>query len=143
MPHFSLPISADGLIVQSVFGLNGPATAARAHAGQPIPRPIVARALLDCGADATAIAPHVFRSLGVAPTSPGMSQTSSGMVRVKLYQISLSIVGPGSLALTVPDLLVSELTVPLPNLDALIGMDVLRQCLFVMDGPGQQFILGF
>ena len=143
MPHFSMPISADGLIVQAVFGLHGPAVAALKHAGQPIPHPVAARAILDCGADATAVAPHVFQSLGAVPTSPGMSQTSSGMVRVKLYRISLSIAGPVGLAFTLTDLLASELTAPLPNLDALIGMDVLRQCLFVMDGPGQQFILGF
>ena len=46
-------------------------------------------------------------------------------------------------AIALPDLLVSELTVALPNIDALLGMDVLRQCLLVLDGPGQQFILGF
>jgi hypothetical protein len=31
----------------------------------------------------------------------------------------------------------------LKNLEALIGMNVLRECLLLLDGPGQHFILGF
>jgi hypothetical protein len=33
--------------------------------------------------------------------------------------------------------------VALPNVDVLIGMDVLADCLLVLDGPGKQFILAF
>ena len=82
--------------------------------------------MLDNGTDATAIAPHVFQTLGLKSGVSGRSQTAAGQV-----------------TLVLPDLLVSELTATLPNIDALIGMDVLRQCLLVLDGPGQQFILGF
>ena len=37
----------------------------------------------------------------------------------------------------------TELVVPLPNLDVLIGLDVIRQCLWVIDGPGGTFSVTF
>jgi hypothetical protein len=40
-------------------------------------------------------------------------------------------------------LIVAELTQALPNIDALIGRDILNDCLFILDGPGQQFTLAF
>lgn len=146
MPHVSLPLSADGLIVEAVFGLNGPDTAMRVQAGQSVPPPIVVRALLDSGTDTTAIASRVVQQLGAAHVIDATSNTASGTVTVNLYRVSLTIAGLAGRSgpvLVIPDLLVSELTAPLPNIEALIGMDVLRQCLLVMDGPGQQCILAF
>jgi hypothetical protein len=146
MPHFAFPLSADGLIVQAVFGLNGPDTAALVQTGRPIPRPVQVRSMLDNGTDATAVAPHVFQKLGLKSGLSGMSHTAAGQVAVNLYRVSLTINGPAGIAgpvLVLPDLLVSELTASLPNIEALIGMDVLRQCLLILDGPGKQFILGF
>ena len=146
MPHVTIPLGADGMIVEAVFGLQGSQTAALLQAQQPIPRPQHIRSLIDCGTDTTAIASKVFQQLGLGPVARGSSQTAAGAVPVNLYRVSLTIAGPAGRAgpvLAIPDLLVSELTVPLANLDALIGMDVLRQCLLVLDGPGQQFIFGF
>jgi hypothetical protein len=146
MPHFSFPLSPDGLIVQAVFGLNGRDTATLVRTGQPIPRPVQVRALLDNGTDATAIAPHVFQRLGLTSRVSGSTQTAAGPVQVNVYRVSLTIAGPAGITgpvLALPELLASELAAALPNIDALIGMDVLRQCLLVLDGPGQQFLLGF
>jgi hypothetical protein len=44
--------------------------------------------------------------------------------------------------LTMPSLLVMELP-PGPSCDVLIGMDVLRQCKLIVDGPGGCFTLEF
>jgi hypothetical protein len=41
-----------------------------------------------------------------------------------------------------PYLMVTELGTSLPNLEALIGRDILRECLFQQDGPGDDFLLG-
>src|SRR6516162_5374383 len=146
MPHFTFSLSSDGMVVDAMFGLDGTKTTALVQAGQAVPRPVQARALLDNGCDRTAIAPHIAQKLGLQMLVPAVSQTASGKVPVKVYRASLSIFGPGGSAgpaLVFSDLLVSELTTPLPNLDALIGMDVLRGCLLILNGPGQQFILGF
>jgi hypothetical protein len=45
--------------------------------------------------------------------------------------------------LTVRDLLVSELTTTLPNIDMLIGMDILLDCKLLLDGPARRFVLEF
>ena len=42
-----------------------------------------------------------------------------------------------------PTLLVSELANPLPNVDVLIGMDILSECVTLIDGPARQFTLSF
>ncbi|HKI36345.1 MAG TPA: aspartyl protease family protein [Gemmataceae bacterium] len=146
MPHFTFPLSPDGPAVPGLVGLNDQATAALVQAGQPIPRPVSVRALLDSAADLTAIAGPVARQLGLVRVKQVGTQTAGGSVQVNLYRISLSVYGPTGVAgslLVWPNLLVTELAVPLPNIDVLIGLDVLRQCLFVLNGPGDQFILGY
>jgi hypothetical protein len=39
-------------------------------------------------------------------------------------------------------LLVMELTRPLPNVEVLIGLDILLGCLFLIEGPARRFSLG-
>ena len=146
MPHLTFPLSSDGMIVEAVFGLHGPKTAELVQAGQPVPSPIQVRALLDNGSDTTAIASSIVQKLGLEVMIPASSQTASGKVEVNLYRVSLSISGPAGgvgPVLVISDLVVSELTALLPNIDALIGMDVFRECLLILNGPAQQFILGF
>jgi len=38
---------------------------------------------------------------------------------------------------------VTELAVALPNVEILVGLDLLRQILLILDGPGQRFSLAF
>jgi hypothetical protein len=145
MPHFTFPLSPDGPAVQGLVGLNDQATASLVQAGQPIPRPISIRALLDTASDMTAIAGRLVQQLGVIPVRQAQTHTAGGPVQVSVYRVSVSIYGPSGAAgslLVWSNLLVMDLAVPLPNVDVLIGLDVLRQCLFVLNGPGDQFILG-
>jgi hypothetical protein len=146
MPQLHFPIPADGLIVSAVIGLNQADTLALLHAGQPIPRPVVVPAVIDTGCSVTAIAPHAFTRLGLAPLIAGSSQTAAGRVAVNLYLVSLSIIDPNGapgVALTLPDLLVSELTTALVDVDMLIGMDVLLTCKLLLDGPARRFALEY
>jgi hypothetical protein len=53
------------------------------------------------------------------------------------------LIGPPGVALTVPDLLVSELTTHLVDMEALIGLDVLLTCKLLLDGPARRFALEF
>src|SRR5438093_852397 len=72
--------------------------------------------------------------------------TASGSVNVRLFEVSLTISGPKGAAgpmFVRPTLVVTELAVLLANLDGLIGRDILAECLFLLDGPGAQFLLGF
>lgn len=145
MPHFNFLLNPDGMVLQVLIGLNGPDRSDRAQAGKPIPSPVRSRALIDPGSDRTAAAPHVFQQLGLAPFIYGTSQTAGGSFQVNLYRVDLIVPNPDGKAaptMTAPDLLVSELAVALP-FDVLIGMDVLRECLLMLDGPGKVFLLGF
>jgi hypothetical protein len=145
MPHLTFPLHTDGMVVQAEIGLIESDAAALVQAGRPIPRPVKVRALVDTGADRTSVATHVIQHLALAPFIYGILQTAGGSLKVNLYRVALSVSSLTSSAaptLSLPDLLVSELTVSLP-FDVLIGLDVLRECLLVLDGSGQQFILSF
>jgi hypothetical protein len=145
MPYFTFPLSADGPVVQGLIGLNGFRTDLLVRAGQPVPRPVSVRALLDTGCDMTAIAPAVFQSLGLTPLYGTRTQTAGGSVNVNLYIVSLSVLSPSGSAglfLVRPNLVVTELTAPLQNIDVLIGTDILNDCLFILNGRAGQFILG-
>jgi hypothetical protein len=78
MEHLTFPFSADGLTLEVLIGLDGNTTAALHVAGQSITPPVRARELLDTGTDVTAVAPWVYRQLGLQPrqyvsTHGGMS----------------------------------------------------------------------
>jgi hypothetical protein len=50
---------------------------------------------------------------------------------------------PASPLLTFPILPVMEIPAPLPTVDVLIGLDILRTIRLVVDGPGGVFTLGW
>jgi len=66
---------------------------------------------------------------------------------VKLYRVGLGITDPrepaGSAWLIQPNLLVMELVSVLPTVDALIGLDILRECKLFLGGPAGRFTLEF
>jgi hypothetical protein len=133
------------LVVAGRVGLSAAEAAKLVQSGQPVPPPVPVRALIDTGSDRTAVAPGIIRQLGLQPLIHGMAHTAGGSFQVNLYCIGLTIHGPtrgAGAELSLSDLLVSELTVALP-FEVLIGLDVLRECLLVLDGPGSQFILAF
>ena len=59
-----------------------------------------------------------------------------------LMKLWTGVAGTSTLALRLPSLLVMELQ-PGPSCDVLIGMDVLRHCKLIVDGPGGFFTLEF
>jgi hypothetical protein len=140
MPHLTFPFQPEGLALEMIIGLNDQGTAALVQAGTSIPAPLRIRALLDTGCDVTAVAPRIFQHFGLQPVLRSSTQTASASIVVDLYRISLGIPTSGFVR---PNLLVTELAVSLLPVEVLIGMDVLRECLLIVDGPGQQFTLGF
>jgi hypothetical protein len=145
MPSLTFPVTPDGLAVPVWIGPSGKATVSLQAAGQAIPAPLLARGLLDTGSSVTAIAPWVFQRLPIPVAGTGTTQTAAGPVAVNLHEVSLSITDPGRPApmLTCSDLLASELAAALPDVDVLVGLDVLLQCRLTLDGPGRWFTLEF
>jgi hypothetical protein len=113
-------------------------------AGRPMPAPILARALIDTGADVTCCAAQIFHRLGISPIQQHTTQTLSGPLSIRLFEVGFSIpaasTGSG-LLLVLPQLVVMEFTQPLQNIEVLIGLDVLMQCVLQVDGPNRQFAI--
>jgi hypothetical protein len=146
MPRVTFSVTRAGLAVAVWVGLDGKTSAALQAAGRPIPAPVRARGLLDTCADVTAIASWVIRQLAIAPATTATTQTAGGVVAVNLYEMSLSIADPGpagGLLVTHPGLVVSELSVGLPDADVLVGLDLLLEGKLLLDGPARQFTLEY
>src|SRR5438132_1528856 len=134
MPHLTFPTSPDGPALQVLIGMQGPRMAALLAAGRPIPPPLAVRSLIDSGTDITCVAPWVLRQLGLVSAGSSSTQTAGGSVKVNLFDVSVTISGPAGKVgpmLVRDQLIVMELTQALSNIDALIGRDILNDCLFI------------
>lgn len=146
MPHLTFATSPDGPTLETLIGLNDEETALLVTAGQPVPKPLRCLGIIDTGADFSAVAQRVIQQLGVTRSHTGLTHTASGQAHVNLFKVSLSISGPSGAAgpmFVHANLLVTELAVLLPKIEVLIGMDVLAECLLIVDGPAKQFTLAF
>jgi hypothetical protein len=146
MPQLTFPIPADELRLNVVLGHNRKALKAILAAGQSIPKPLWASAVIDTGSNITCANSTVLQQLGLSLFGQSASQTVGGMRAVNLFEISLSTPPPGNVAgpmLTRSDLIVMELPVPIAGVDVLIGMDLLLNYKLMVDGPVRQFALDF
>ena len=145
MSHATFKVTVAGLEVPTLIGLDGSTTVDLHSAGKPIPPPLKVKGLLDTGSNVTAVDKSVLTSLGILGFHQTATHTITGTVPVNLYKISLSIIddtGTG-VCFTKPDLTVMELAIVIPGVDALIGLDILLDCRFLLDGPARHFTLEF
>jgi hypothetical protein len=146
MPHFTFPITKDGCTLDVQIGLGAVEMRAAQAAGQPLLAPLGVRAVLDTGSDKTAVAVRLLQQLGTTPVGRARTHTATGRVRVRLYEVSLSVPNPTGARtpmLVRPQWRVPEFLHPPPDIAVLIGMDLVRECLWILDGPGGIFTLGF
>jgi hypothetical protein len=144
MPHLTFGKSKDGYALTVMIGLNGADTTQLMKKGKPVPPPLSVRAILDTGTDITCMATRVLQHFGLVSISDATTLTMGGPVSAKLFEVSLSI--PKSSGLTGPLLVLEQLVVMEwglvdPDIEALIGKDVLSQCLLIIDGPRKEFTL--
>lgn len=151
MQSLHASFSSDGPIVDVLVGLGRPALQALRNAGRPIPPPVLVRALVDIGADATCIDPQPIASL-----------VAAGLQHVRFVFTNLPALGPSAFAIEYA----VSLTVVHPSGDArknfalhnhpiieqrlgaigyqaLLGRDALERCILVYDGPAHTIILGY
>jgi predicted aspartyl protease len=108
-------------------------------AGGAVPSPVFAYALIDTGANATFIDQKVALDLGLQPTG---TESEVGGVAGKAPGIEYvaQITWPG----TVPGLyVVTSIDLEHVGVVALIGTEILRECVFVWDGPNGTFSLSW
>jgi hypothetical protein len=133
-------MSPNGPIVSAFVSVSMPRRTALTTAGQPVPNAVRITGLLDTGASGTCIDPAVLTALGLTPTGTTLVLTpSTGATPVPAEQYDVSFVIPApngaplfsqTLAVTASELLVAQ------GFHALIGRDILSQCVFVYNGSG-------
>jgi hypothetical protein len=149
LPYFTRQVAPNGsLLVVAVAGVSQARRNALIAAGQPIPNPVNIQGLIDTGASNTCIDPSVLTALNLSPTGSTLMNTpSTGAtpVSVDTYDVSLTIFAAtphAPLMLHTIPVSSSELLAA-QGFHALIGRDILKNCLLTYDGQGGLFSLAF
>ena len=145
MPHLRVQFSAGVPFIDLFIGISKPRQTALEAAKQSVPPPMQIRGLIDTGASGTCIDPTVVNQLSLVPTGTTQIRTPStgtGTHPCNQFDVSLILHHP-TISFTFQALPVVESQLLNQGFHALIGRDVLQNCLFVYDGPHQGYTLAF
>ena len=145
MPHLTLPISPAGPLLDILVGVSHPREEALRESGQPIPPPVQVRGLVDTGASCSCMDPAVLTQLALSPTGSVSMMTPSTGAAPHLcdqYDVSITLIHT-NLALTLNSIPVMESHLAMQGIQALIGRDVLSQCVLVYNGATAIYTLCF
>jgi len=145
MAQLVFPIARDGLWVDVRVNVNSTTLRSLQSAGKAAPSSVEAKGLIDTGTDISAVAPSILQQLSIPVQARTATQGIGGKMPVRLFTVTLFIMDKGNPHLpwlVQPDLMVMELPPGLPA-EVLIGMDVLRTCKMLVDGPARQFTLEY
>jgi hypothetical protein len=147
--QFTLQLDpANGPVLTVVIGVSVPRGDALMTAGQPVPNGISARALIDTGASCSCVDPSILAKLDLTPTgtvSVHTPSTGGAAHLAEQYDVSLIIPGAGThhVPLAIPAVPAMAANLSLQGVDALIGRDVLRDCIFIYNGSLGLFTIAF
>jgi hypothetical protein len=144
MPRLTFPFGPDGLLVPALLGLTAADLTAAQAAGTSTPGFLHVRAMIDTGTTVTAVAPRVLSLLNLPPGPAVQTTTAAGPVQVRVYWVSFTVYELTSGGtLTRDDWVVTNLLHDLDDVDVLFGLDLLREIVLIVTGPGQTFSLDF
>ena len=149
MPHITLQITQKGALLNAVIGISVARKEALDQASQPIPPPTQIQAIVDTGSNATAVDPSVLEKLNLTPTgSTTIITPSTGNQPVPVDQYDISILIPAARSDQLPLFLPTLPAICVKLLDsqgfhALIGRDILAQCIFSYNGSIGLFTLAY
>jgi hypothetical protein len=148
MPRVRVPIGVDGPVIDlGIWMARALAHALVAH-GRAVPPPQTVRALIDTGADRTAIHPNALALIASSPSGTVLVRRPGSMAtarRFNVHDVRLAFGG----AIVSPTKgswveIESAAVVPAdPNVLALIGRDMLTYCRFIYDGLKGELILDY
>ena len=136
MPHFTVTIGSEGPVIELAVAV-AMIRKREAAPSAPTLSPITVRALIDPGADLSAIHPQILQQLGVEATDsvrirrPG---EGSGFHLAGLSDVELAI-GGASVGTPWMPAQVIGVAPSTPTVLALIGRDVLSHCTLFYNGP--------
>ncbi|MBL8796629.1 MAG: hypothetical protein JNM56_22195 [Planctomycetia bacterium] len=145
-----VPLRPSGAFIEVGIGLSFADAQAQRQAGKPMPPAAKVMALIDTGAEASAVDAKVLTplyNLGIQPTRFVFVNVGAvGAGPIPEYPVTLSIgTTPGSrragLTLRNQAMLAHDLA-PL-GYQAVLGRDVLSHCMLIYDGPGQSVTLAY
>ena len=147
MPHFTLQISPAGPILDASVGVSRPRATALKAAGQPVPKAIPIRALIDTGASCTCLDPSILEGLSLTPTgvvSVNSPTTGETPHQADQFDVALFIPPPNGLPLFIQAMpVVASHLLAMQGFHALLGRDILNNCLFAYNGEVGLFTLVF
>lgn len=147
VPHFTLQISSEGPTLTASVGVSQPRAAALKTAGQSIPQLMPIRALVDTGASCTCVDPSILTELNLTPTGiVNLNTPSTGTTpqQAEQFDVALFIPAPNGLPLFIKTMpVVASQLLASQGFHALLGRDVLSQCLFAYNGEFGVFTLAF
>ena len=146
MPHFTVPISAQGPVVDAAIMVSAARQSALHHANLQVPAPQIVRALIDTGASMSGVDPSVLVALGLSPTGEADIHTpSTGGIPVSTptYDVRIAIVsgrsGDSHFVSETIQVVSTELTAQ--GLQVLIGTDILESFILHYNGAEKVFSL--
>lgn len=145
MPHLTLQVAQGGALIDLSVGVSAARAQALQQAGQLVPNPVVIRGLIDTGASCTCVDPSIPRALGLVPrgVTPILTPSTGAQAhQANLYDVSLTLLHP-KLSLSIANVPVAESQLAVQGILALIGRDILANCLFLYDGQAGLFTLAF
>lgn len=146
MALIRVPIGADGPVIDLGIWLARALAHALVAQGHAVPTPKTIRALIDTGADRTAIHPNALASIASPPSGTTLVRRPGSTIaarRVNLHDVRLAF---GGAVVSSPRggwiEIESAAVVPAdPGVLALIGRDMLAHCQFVYDGLKGELLL--
>jgi hypothetical protein len=146
MPVLTDAVAPAGPIVELMVGVTEPRRDALLRVGFPVPARVRVRALIDTGTSITAIAPEVLygldlRSHGTLPVlTPSTGATPH---ECEQYDVSLGIFHPDLEFFRPIVAVIASHFAEQEGIQAMLGRDVLDDCLFVYNGQTKTFSLAF
>lgn len=146
MPHVTLGMTREaGPCLDIQVGVSNPRAEALKKAGQAIPPNMLVRGLIDTGASCSAIDVQIIKQLGMPATgTTGIQTPSTGPVShtCTTYDASVVLVHPNFM-FQIPALPVIAIKLSHQGIGALIGRDILKNCLLFYNGDVNRFALAF
>ncbi len=146
MALIRVPIGADGPVIDLGIWLARALAHTLVAQGQAVPPPQTIRALIDTGADRTAIHPNALGSIASPPSGTTLVRragSTTGARRVNLHDVRLAFGGAivSSTRGSWVELESAALVPADPSVLALIGRDMLAHCQFIYDGLKGELLL--